>query len=311
MANYLERIVNAGARIAPPAARPALAPPCLPDGVPDDALSPSRHFESGSAPRGEARSAVASPGPIEDRLASKVRASAARPTVDIPATREVDGKSQDKPTLAMKRDIPALAPAVSSQIGRLVKPGQAIIEKTEAPRTLAALQPEVQITQSTARPRDRIVSQSQRQLPGRDSSDSFFSSPRRLADQIGIPKAPPALIPAPSADLNLRSDRDNPDASSPTTLLPAPPENAHKAESSKQPRTTAASIWPLSSAVAPMPSLSANRGEDQHQITIGRVDVQVNNHLPVTQPRSLAARGRSSGANALETRYLERFPLKR
>ena len=108
--------------------------------------------------------------------------------------------------------------------------------------------------------------------------------------------AVPATVPAASP---VESDADGPGRRVSAPTQPMKQESAFQA-----------AVRPLPERLATPPTVPAASGGRQNRITIGRIDVQVNNHPPVqasAPPSRLAA---PLPSDVLEARFLNRFWMK-
>jgi hypothetical protein len=137
------------------------------------------------------------------------------------------------------------------------------------------------------------------------------------APVIQAPKAlrPPEPVPAAAASQTPQPIRDEsknrvPD---PAPIKPPPPALDHPAS---QPEPTPNSAPPPSPALSPAepavvaPQLVGSPPRKEARISIGRLDVQVNNHPPAPPPVRTAPPVTGNAPDALERRYLDRFRLK-
>jgi hypothetical protein len=290
MANYLERVIAAGTRTTPTATPAAIAPPSLP------------------------------PSPSIDNLpAGTSRTESTGLPSQSPQPR------QPLPTVTEFADSPAQTPAKSS------------LPQTDVaqafPRAPASTRP-AQTNPNHPEERDKSMANQARAQVGRQQpsgsrrSDSPWLTFARgantieNADKAGVDSVPLSPSPANSAsDAKPAPDvrRQNKQHASRQGNRAEEPQEQQRQEiqnqtrpddSLRQPRTTMASVWPAASAPIPAPR-PPSHGDSLNRITIGRVDVQVNNHPPTPAPRPVAlAKVHSSFADALEARYLNRFPLK-
>ena len=304
MANYLQRVAMSGARTAP-AATPAPATPPI---LPEIALS-------GFSPE------VRSTGAVPDD-----NARAERPTPPSPDP-EMAG-----PALSMSP--PASAPAIPSPKGgeQETVPAPSTVRPVERPpvrnklpgipdpiRVPKALRPPVPPALEFKTPRVVSAGPSRLPVPAPSPAPHSAKTPGELpppppqSESLTAPRPPEPLPLRPFATSEqttsvIRSERPPAHRRPPVLAQPhnrqAPP--LLTSAIADQPRPV-----PRAPRAAPdtIPTTAAALPRKETRITIGRVEVQVNNRLlqpPMPSPRPAPAETRLN----LESRYLNRFSLR-
>jgi hypothetical protein len=327
MANYLQRIVVSGARIISPAKPPVsshtLTPPVAAP-VFSTAAETSLHADEFSEPvlakRTEPLQIVEHPHVVQEHDAVP---SAASPTPE--------------PVMEKNPSVPQGVPAVWPLTPILSSPS----ERVRAPEGLRRVRPNIMPQQEMIRdvvklPRKqevqaevKHVSESFESLPGPAHSEatpvpaeiSKHEQSRPIPDsaQTLTTKALVAPIDSPVTNAEVLPERVSAQALPPIQRvvtdtantdrkveIPATPPATPKLPIETQPNEVRTAA--LRKAVLPTVSNSVDKRR-QSKISIGRIDVQVNNQLP-PQPTGPQAAKPSSSSNFLDTRYLSRFFLR-
>lgn len=297
MPNYLARVAAAGARTPSQstAKPPVPAPPVLPGAVPPGMFVPPNPApEFSSTP-------PASPGEDPNR-----QRTAPPPVV------EPGRNPHDEPVaLTMQTQMPAPAPTPPAhpepaQGPRMEAPAEpavplAVVEEVEVIRIPKRLRAAAFATQApTAAEQfastEAATSETIVRAPHNRSKTEPAQAVEPASEQpvaVPGPPAPPSLLEQPGRQ-----------ATEPATapmLTPKPSITQPRFDVSPQAHTSGEIVLPVE------PREGGNRR--QTKITVGRLDVQVNNHPPVTPPSSRPQRSEWQ-SNPLEVRFLSRFHLR-
>lgn len=302
MANYLERVASSAGRRAAIAKPPSSGPPLLPGAlpVPAEGLFPSdveqpleaSSHERREPSRPEERAEIKPPLPVEVPLTSrttepredvhppepKPRATqeslSSEPpfTVHLPKTLRPVGASKVPPPVAPEQP-PPRAPLPASTEAGPISPVSEVTHSAEVDTTAPPV--ETKAPDADRGPEDQLV----RQPPVRQPP-------------LRQPPATPIKTEAPISE-----------------TLPAP---RVQHDDGPQPHSDRVEPAPRASSPVHLPPVVAGSAprQEQSRITIGSLEVMVNNHPPVAPARPPSATASRSEQLNLEKRYLDRFRLR-
>jgi hypothetical protein len=303
MANYLHRVAAAGAQTRPPATPAVMPSPRMPDVAPP-------------------------PFPISLPEPSDSAGLTAAPESTAPPASSPDRESPV--TIPPQRESPNNRPAASSQPAT----GGGIAPQPDAEATQEGQQPPDSL--SVPPPSDTPL-HALRPSPGTEPSarPTQLQPPRRMAGSAhrlpsGPPNAPLPLSPAPSVPFTPPAHaaplQAAPEGSAPRERLAVTPPHFPVTRPQSQPRETRHKTGPAANSPTPAAQPQANRADppasrprpvfpaaprkNETRISIGRIDVQVNNHprQPPVAPTP-ASRPPRHEIN-LEYSFLTRFPMR-
>lgn len=294
MANYLERVASSAGRRAAIARPPSSGPPLLPGAlpVPAEGLFPSdtdESFEASShdrreSSRPEERAEVKPPSPVEVPLTARMT----EPRDDVPPPEAKprashESLSSEPPfTVHLPKTLRPLSaskvPPPSAHEQPL--PRAPLPASTEAGPRLSGLEVTHSAEVDTTAPpvetkgpdTERDNEPPARQQPLREAVATPIKTDAAVSETLPVPR-----VHDDGRQMHSDSVEPSPRASSPVHLPP------------------------VAAGSAPRP--------EQSRITIGSLEVMVNNRPPVTPSRPAAMPSRSEQLN-LEKRYLDRFRLR-
>ncbi len=298
MANYLERVASSAGRRAAIAKPPASGPPVLPAGR-DFSIAPEAPFASDEEPfvesletlaparsekRAEAPSAPGVEVAGESKTTATPEATLAAPVEPEPKPRTSVGRlSSESPfTVHVPR---TLRPTATPK----VPPTTADEPPPERPRvrTSTTIGPEEFRTKAEPEP---VVNSAVREVKESVTEEPFATTPTpRVAASVEEHQTPvPVRTEATLSDATPIPRVDRVDGPARHSAEPSPP--------------------PAVPVQLP-PVVNNAAREDQSRISIGSLEVLVNNHPRVTTVRPATTPSRSERLN-LEKRYLDRFRLR-
>jgi hypothetical protein len=288
MANYLERVAASASRRAAVAKPPNSGPPVLPAGR-DFSLAVEEPFASDQDQFFE---------PLETQATARVEQHA-----EIPPTPKVEVAEQPQTTARNATAAPPMEPEPkprpSNQRSSTDSPFTVSVPRTLRPISAANVPNEP--------PRER----------------SRLRTSTTFAPQEFEPREEPTpIVPSASADVEQVTDEaapPNPPLADRTEehQAPTPRPEAAVSDTSPAPRVEVRLDGPVKHAepAAPsalsvhLPSAGGATKQEQSRISIGSLEVLVNNHPKVTSAPPAPAPSRSERLN-LEKRYLDRFRLR-
>jgi len=332
LANYLEKVAAAGARVIQPKVQPTITPPALPGSAAQE-----YHFAPQADPFDPVHEPQSQHSLTENHPVNPERQNADMELSARALNRTSDGVSQAKLSTPLDKHTDTKIANVTNAFATVVIP------KTSAEQVSAIEEPqEPQITraaQSSAAKKEPVFSQSAEvsksairvHVPSEPlisprwhpvvvpplSLPVAGSIPQVPRITAGVPKILTASSSAQVSTSTAHGNREEKQGVGTHAFSSQLHADYLTAGRDKRPpayapvRTTAneSGIWPA--AQASMLPTPRNSRDNASRITIGRVDVQVNNHPPISTPPAVAKAGvPASIADVLETRYLNRFPLK-
>ena len=303
MANYLERVASSAGRRAAVAKPPTSGPPVLPAGR-DFSITPADPFvsdeeqfletlETHAPARTEERakfpSAPKVEGPRESKTAATQNESLATPIEPKPKPRPTQERlSSESPfTVHLPRTLrPSATPRVPPTPAE--EPPRERASTTFGPEEFTVETEPVPIVRST----DSVVNEIKE--PAEADTAVLSEPPKpRVADRKEEHQAPvPVRAEAANSDAMPVPRVDRVDGPARFALQPAEPSP------------------PPASPVHLPPVTGATSRQEQSRISIGSLEVLVNNHPRPTPVRPAAAAPSRSESLNLEKRYLDRFRLR-
>lgn len=280
MANYLERVASSAARRAATARPPTSGPPVMPAGR-DFTIPVADPFESD-----------------QDQFLDPFEAPAPARSAEITSQkREITEESETIPTQAPK--------SVSSAVPKTPPPHERLSSESpftvHVPRTLRPISTEnVQPTAPTEPPRERPSEE-----PALIVHSTHNATEVKQSDTIEVETVGPKLTVAEISEEQL-SPLPTPRAIEVPVTAPIPRVDRVDGP----PRVVVAEPSPPSALPVHIPPvISSATKQEQSRITIGSLEVLVNNHPRITPSRSAPTPSRTERLN-LEKRYLDRFRLR-
>jgi hypothetical protein len=295
MATYLDRIAAAGARRNLPAQPSPAAPPVFPGPVAGASLGDEAPMFQQDLASVSPSSSISQPS-LAGLSASEVSIQPSRPAAPAPSL-----------AVRSDRDTPeATIPRESS------KPVTAAFEAAPPPRPsppiLPALSPvpmarSVRSATSASRPPERIP----RIVTHRPGEAQPQANPVRIsAQQPALPVSASGRATGPS-----RSSDSEPRAPEPfAQTTQAEPKNVPPTPVTSSVTSTRAATIGTPSIAPAFPGASRHT-EPESRITIGRIDVLVNNQLPPRRAAPAAAAAQINVSNTLRAQFQDRFSLQR
>jgi hypothetical protein len=292
MTNFLAKIAASGARtgaetpIRPPVSGPPLMPDTLPDSVPSAGID---RVETLTAAPASPVSPVSLVSPVgANRPINLERSNAAPPAAIIPPVNvEQAAEPVARPVRFDQPQPDRLAPDRSAQPEPVRHQEQQPINEPPLRALSRRLAPE---------------------------AGPVIQAPKALRPPESVPEAPRVAhaVSATAAAQPIRTESKNhvPD--------PAPikqPPTASEGITNPVERTPTPALLPLPAMSPAEPAVAAPQvvgppPRKEARISIGRLDVQVNNHPPAPPPVRPAAPMTNPAPDALERHYLDRFRLK-
>jgi hypothetical protein len=294
--NYLQHVTIAGSRTGVVATPAVVGPPPMPrsEVQKEPSLSPV-------APQ-ELRAATQSvPRPDDEAAIREARGLRRVPT---PSPTAADERAE-------KRSVPEepTGPALQAEIQSNLRPGTEPV--ISAPRGLRPVR----------EPTASLPSNAVSQAPAAEALTPTLREIERRSGTLNNDGSRAARLQSQTAEEPITPDDLKPALPPVRPPHPLPHRAAGTAEPERHPTPSLGSVL----AVAPTQQVLASKGHwqpvvppisvagNQGHISIGRVEVQVNNHLPqlpvVSRPEPVRVRRSASGP--LEAYYLDRFALRR
>jgi hypothetical protein len=208
-------------------------------------------------------------------------------------------------TNAVPESAPSLAPPVPSIPSTVRR--DPWVESQPSPEdasVAASVQPAI-VRRSTPAAVDRMEArQTVATSPsgGEVEHDRMTPVPPRRPEVVLPPDARPEANADPANSLQIKAVSRSTTEVEQHHTTPAPPQNQQVAPHPNP--------WPIPAPQAPVTGISTSPNGRQSRITIGRIDVQVNNH-PAAPPSAPPSPGtRPIVTDILEGRFLSRFTLK-
>jgi hypothetical protein len=323
MANYLQRVITAGARIHSPAKPPVAAPTILPAAF---VAPPAPTAPDVSLPRSTKRAVPQTPErivpPIEKSTVPTAPPQAVPPIANRPPVplSVAIARLTSGPPIRAPRGIRADVP--------LPQPPRAEVPRIEMPHIASKPtepSPKPAVAHPDAEPRATT--------PPPEIQKPAFDADVHVAPVPAAPIALPQYVPVSEAKqeskppVQKQSPRKPPEPTPvqprieprhvdrPTKLIEetsvraTPPIEAKPAPAQRNPKIEPIRIKPKSSEQPLTPAIAPERTESRKsRITIGQVDVQVNNQraAPATAPAPAAG----PRTDFFEARYLNRFSMR-
>jgi hypothetical protein len=139
-------------------------------------------------------------------------------------------------------------------------------------------------------------------LAGEVAHDRMTPVPPLRPEEVVSPDMSAEAIADPVRSPQIGADSPSNTAVEQHGTAPAPPL--------KQRGASHQDPWPLPAQQAPVASISISGNGSQSRVTIGRIDVQVNNPPPNPPSAPPSSGTRPIAADILEGRFLSRFALK-
>src|SRR5215217_3635331 len=297
MANYLQRVASSAARRAAIAKPPASGPPLLPGGkdvsMPTEGLFPSdtEQFPGASTHDEPERRELSQPEErVEITPSSKVEAAGDSMTPD---TRSRRVEPQPKPRASQE--------LLSSE-----PPFTVHLPKTLRPVSAARVAPPI----ADEQPRRRAPSPAATE-GGPASSEPDVTHSASLEIDTTAPRVrTPAGVDSPDADHNPTALRSIKTAPAVFETTPVPVVDRNDGPTKVPPHREEPVPPPALPVQLPPVVVGSAARQEQSRISIGSLEVMVNNQPPVTPPSQPAATASRSEKLNLEKRYLDRFRLR-
>jgi hypothetical protein len=302
MATYLDRVAAAGTRVNLEARPSPAAPPIMPGMVTRDHVP----VEEGSAfhPAIENRAASSTTPATSDTVlresAGSTNIAAIRSTESAPlrVTTEANTAPAMSVSSAKSKSLPervANSSSESSSDPSPIPPAETLLLNSGARPSLAASA--VRASQAHDRAPRVTTRVNNNPVSSRVSDLSALSA-------LSVPAPMPAAMPSREHSTEGAETRDSEIAD----VIPRSP----RAEDFDSNSATAAVPQPtIGISPMPLPHASASRSsEAEPRITIGRVDVLVNNQLPPRPFATVASSGTASAHMGLRAHFLDRFILR-